>query len=113
MQLLANKIVGVTGGSRGIGAGISLAAARHGAKVALLHHNDHDGADAVVAAIRSAGGEVLAVDGDIADPAASVRFVSETVATFGRLDAPASNAGICPFHAFLDLPPQMLKRTME
>jgi L-rhamnose 1-dehydrogenase len=113
MQLLDGKVLVVTGGSRGIGAAICRAAANHGARVALLHHRDAEQADSVLSAIRSAGGEAIGIDGDIADPETSGRLVSETVATFGRIDALASNAGICPFHSFLDLPADMLRRTME
>jgi L-rhamnose 1-dehydrogenase len=113
VQLLLDKAVVVTGGSRGIGAAISLAAARHGAKVTLLHHRDGERAASVVAAIEALGGEAVAIDGDIADPATSLRLIEESVAAFGRVDVLASNAGICPFHSFLDLPIETLRRTME
>lgn len=113
MRLLEGKVTVVTGGSRGIGAAIATAAARHGAKVAVLHHQDGAQADAVLATIREMGGEAIAVDGDVARPETSARLIEEAVAAFGRVDVLASNAGICPFHTFLDLPADMLRRTME
>lgn len=113
MLLLDDKVVAVTGGSRGIGAAISVAAARHGAKVAILHHQDGARADSVLAEIREAGSEGVAFDGDISKPGTSAALVEGAVATFGRLDVLASNAGICPFHSFLDLPEELLRRTVE
>ncbi len=113
MRLLEGKVTVVTGGSRGIGAAIAATAARHGAKVAVLHHQDSAEADRVTTAIREQGGEAIAIDGDVARPETSARLIDATVAAFGRVDVLASNAGICPFHTFLDLPAEMLQRTME
>lgn len=119
MPLLADKVVAVTGGSRGIGAAIAIAAARHGADVAINYFegNDagygRDGAAAeVVDAIRSSGRRAIAVPGDVSDPNAAPAFVAAVVEAFGRLDAFASNAGICPFHSFLDMPHEVLRRTL-
>lgn len=117
-MLLEGKVVVVTGGSRGIGAGIALAAARHGASVVIgfssANDSGHDeGADHVVDAIRRTGRDAVSVEGDISDPATAKGLVAAAVETFGKLDVLASNAGVCPFHAFLDLPPDMLRRTME
>ncbi|WP_299976362.1 SDR family NAD(P)-dependent oxidoreductase [Devosia sp. 66-22] len=113
MKLLEDKVVVVTGGSRGIGGATAVAAARQGASVALLHHRDQAGADAVLGEIRQSGGRAIAIDGDIAQPETSARLVAQAVAEFGRVDVLVSNAGICPFHSFLDLPADLLQRTME
>jgi hypothetical protein len=51
LHLLDDKVAAVTGGSRGIGAAISIGAVRHGAKVALPHHGDVARAETVVAEI--------------------------------------------------------------
>jgi L-rhamnose 1-dehydrogenase len=112
-MLLKDKIVVVTGASRGIGAATALASARHGASVVLLHHGDQQGADAVQAEIAGVGRKAIAIDGDIARPETSARLIEDAVAAFGRVDVLVSNAGICPFHSFLDLPAEMLQRTME
>ncbi len=116
MALLDGKVAVVTGGSRGIGAAIALAAARQGAKVAINHYGDpqeRHAAEQVVADIAQAGSKAIAVEGDIADPATSAVLITAAVQAFGKVDVLASNAGICPFHGFLDLPPEMLRRTME
>jgi len=116
VALLDGKVAVVTGGSRGIGAGIALAAARQGAQVVINHYGDPQerrAAEQVVADITQAGSKAIAVEGDIADPATSAALIAAAVKAFGKVDVLASNAGICPFHGFLDLPPEMLRRTME
>jgi L-rhamnose 1-dehydrogenase len=119
-MLLEGKSVIVTGASRGIGAGIAVAAARHGADVTLNFWGDDDAGygkraavDAVVGEIRALGRRAIAVEGDVARPETAKDLVAAAVAAFGKVDVLASNAGICPFHAFLDLPPALLQRTVE
>ena len=118
-MLLAGKSVLVTGGSRGVGRAIAIEAARHGADVAINFWRDNDSgygrvgaADEVVAAIKALGRRALAVEGNIAKPQTSIELIEQTVAAFGKIDVLASNAGICPFHAFLDLPAEMFQQTM-
>ena len=55
---------------------------------------------------------MIAVEGDISDPATGTELVEQTVAAFGRVDVLASNSGICPFHAFLDLSPETPRQTL-
>jgi L-rhamnose 1-dehydrogenase len=119
-MLLEGKVVAVTGGSRGIGAGIALAAARNGADVVINYWGDNDadygrrGAiDEVMDGVRATGRRALAVEGNVAEPATAREIVGAAVTSFGGLDVLASNAGICPFHTFLDMPPEILQQTME
>jgi L-rhamnose 1-dehydrogenase len=113
MMQLQGKTVLVTGGSTGIGAAIALGAARAGARVAIGHLADGERAAQVVDAVRAAGSDAIAVEGDVAAPASAHEFVSAAVATFGRIDCLVSNAGICPFHSFLDMPRETFERTMQ
>lgn len=113
MRLLEDKIVLVTGASQGIGRAVAIGAARHGAHVAINYLDDDAAAAAVVAEITSGGRRAIAVRGDVADPATAVAFVDAAVRAFGRIDVFVSNAGICPFHAFLDMPPETLERTLR
>ena len=93
MSHLKDKVALVTGGSRGIGAGIAKRLAKHGASVALTYTKGADAAKAVVKEIEAAGGKALAIQADSLDPAAVKASVAKTVEKFGRLDILVNNAG--------------------
>jgi L-rhamnose 1-dehydrogenase len=111
-MLLKDKVVVVTGASRGIGRAIAVGCAEHGADVAINFAGAAGAADATVAEIRALGRRAIALQGDIADPATAKALVDAAVEAFGGVDVCVANAGICDFHAFLDLPPELLRRTV-
>jgi L-rhamnose 1-dehydrogenase len=118
-MLLHNKVVIVTGGSRGIGRAIAVACAREGADVAINYWGENDASyekrsavDEVLEDIKTLGRRAIAVEGDVSDPATGPELVARTVEAFGRVDVLASNAGICPFHAFLDMPASVFETTV-
>ena len=117
-MLLKNKVVVVTGGSRGIGRAIAVECARHGANVAINYAHDpltagqHSPADGVVAEIESLGRRAIAVKGDIALPETAQALVDAAVAAFGGVDMAVANAGVCQFHDFLSMPAELLRRTI-
>ncbi|QDX24621.1 SDR family oxidoreductase [Sphingomonas suaedae] len=113
MKLLEGKVVLITGGSTGIGRAAAIGAARHGADVAINYASSDDKAASCVAEIEALGQRALAMKGDVADPATAGDFVDKAVAAFGRVDVMVSNAGICPFHAFLDMPVETVDRTFR
>ncbi|KAK4698747.1 hypothetical protein P7C70_g7521, partial [Phenoliferia sp. Uapishka_3] len=107
-MLLQNKVVVITGASRGIGRGIALGCARAGANIVIHAFGDETTtleAIELQAEIQEMKlGQAAIVYGDIANPDTSNAIVEVAVSTFGRIDCLVSNAGICPFYAFLDLP---------
>ena len=109
-MLLKDKIVLVTGGAAGIGHATAVEAARHGADVAV---NDMREASQTVAAVEALGRRAIAVQSDVADHNAAPAFLQAAVEAFGRVDVFVSNAGICPFHSFLDMPRDIFERTMH
>ena len=112
-MMLQGKRVLVTGASAGIGRAVAIGCARHGADVALHYGRDDAGANSAVAEIQALGRRACAVQGDVADPDAATAFIAEATATLGGVDVFVNNAGICPFHAFLDMPVETLERTMR
>ena len=113
MKLLEGKTVLVTGGSTGIGRAAAIGAAQHGANVAINYASSDDKAASCVAEIEALGRRGLAVKGDVALPETATDFVNKAVEAFGRVDVMVSNAGICPFHAFLDMPVETVDRTFR
>lgn len=112
-MLLKDKVVLITGGSRGIGAAVAVEMAKQGADVAINSYAGGEAAAEVIAAVEAHGRRCISVEGDVALPETAAAFVSAAVEAFGKVDVFVSNAGICPFHAFLDMPAETLKRTME
>lgn len=94
MTRLAGKVAVVTGGSRGIGAGVARRLAAEGASVVVTYHASPDKAAKVVAEIAEAGGVAQAIQADSADASAVAAAIDAAVDRFGRLDILVNNAGM-------------------
>jgi NAD(P)-dependent dehydrogenase (short-subunit alcohol dehydrogenase family) len=97
-----DQVLLVTGGSRGIGAATALLAARKGYAVAVNYTRNEAAAQEVVAGIRGAGGNALAVQGDVADEAQVLELFRQVDHQLGRLTALVNNAGIVDQPARVD-----------
>ena len=84
----------ITGGSRGIGRAASDLLARAGARVAINYLRDEAAANAAVKEIRAAGGEAMALAGDVSQADQARQLVRDVVSAWGRLDIVVNNAGI-------------------
>lgn len=98
----AQKVLLVTGGSRGIGAAICRLGAEAGYRVAVNYASNEVAAKALVAEIKTAGGEALAVKGDVGVEADVVAMFEAVDRAWGRLDAFVNNAGIVDVKARVD-----------
>lgn len=91
---LAGKVALVTGAGRGIGTVIARRLARDGAAIAANYAASAEGANSLVREIEEGGGQALAVQADITDPA-SVKVMFEAIDRhFGRLDIVINCAGV-------------------
>ncbi|WP_406042232.1 SDR family oxidoreductase [Micromonospora sp. NBC_00898] len=109
---LDGKVALVTGGGRGIGAGIALRLATEGADVVLTYQRDADRAGSVVKEIEALGRRGLAVRADSADPDAVRAAVDRTVEELGRLDILVNNAAVFLVGPVEELGPDELDRTL-
>lgn len=91
---MVKKVLVVTGGSRGIGAATARLAAADGYAVVISYLRNRAAADEIVGAIRSSGGEAVAVQADVAVEGDVVRLFEEADRAFGRVTALVNNAGI-------------------
>jgi 3-oxoacyl-[acyl-carrier protein] reductase len=110
MSKLAGKVAVVTGASKGIGAGIAKGLAAEGAAVVLNYASSKEGADRVVAEIKSKGGKAVAVQGDVARAADVQRIFAETKKAFGRLDVLVNNAGVYQFAELAEITKEQFHR---
>lgn len=89
---LSNKVAIITGASSGIGYAAAKRFARAGARIVVAARRKAE-LDALVADIRSDGGETIAVAGDIRDESYSRALVEAAIGEFGGLDVAFNNAG--------------------
>jgi NAD(P)-dependent dehydrogenase (short-subunit alcohol dehydrogenase family) len=91
--ILEGKAALVTGGASGIGRATAVAMAREGARVAVADKTQ-ESASATVALINAAGGQAVAIGGDVTKETDVAAMVARTVAAFGKIDCAFNNAGI-------------------
>lgn len=95
------RVAIVTGGTRGIGRGITEAFLRDGVHVAAVYASNREAAEALERDMATAQGELLTIEADAGNALEIRRVVDETVARWGRVDYLINNAAISLF-AFLD-----------
>lgn len=91
---LNGRAVFVTGGSGGIGEGIVHRLTASGAKVAVGYHSSKDDADRVCAVVADAGGEAVAIGGDVSEEEDVARAFAEAAEQLGPLFGVVVNAGL-------------------
>ena len=92
VDLMASKVVVVTGGASGIGRATAVAFAREGAKV-VIGDVDNAGAEKTVASIRNKGGEASCVRVDVTKQADVQQMINSALTKYGGLDYAFNNAG--------------------
>jgi len=90
--LLAGEVAIITGAAQGIGRSTALLFAKEGAKV-VVSDLDEKKAQVVVDEIKAAGGDAIAVGGDVSADDFPQKIVSATIAKFGKINHIVNNAG--------------------
>lgn len=91
---LLGKVALVTGGSRGIGAGIAQRLAAEGATVAISYAGNKGAADTVVNQINKDGGKALAFQANVTSAKDTEKLIDEVIKAAGRIDILINNAGV-------------------
>jgi 3-oxoacyl-[acyl-carrier protein] reductase len=97
MAKLTGKVAVVTGASKGIGASIAEHFAAEGAKVVVNYSSSKEGAEKVVANIKSKGSEAIAVQANVGKEADIEKLFAETKKAYGKVDIQVNNAGVYEF----------------
>lgn len=108
---LANKVVLVTGGSKGIGQGIVRSFLAEGARVANVNRSEAEGRQ-LEAEFAAQGRECVFIQADLCDSAACQRAVEQTIERFGRIDVLVNNAGVND-GVGLDAGPQAFEESLK
>ncbi|KJZ05417.1 MULTISPECIES: SDR family NAD(P)-dependent oxidoreductase [unclassified Halomonas] len=115
-MLLNDKTVIITGASRGIGAAAALECARQGADLVIGYSGSPSSkgqVDELIQQIEALGRKAVAVGAPAEDPDTGEALVAAAVEHFGGVDVFVNNAGICPFHSFLDMPRETYLKTVD
>ncbi|MDB4903380.1 MAG: 3-ketoacyl-ACP reductase [Mucilaginibacter sp.] len=94
MNTLSEKVILVTGASRGIGAAIAQKLADAGAKVIINYAGGQEAAEQTVNTIRQNGGEAIALQADVSKADDVKNLFDGAIAHYGRIDVLVNNAGI-------------------
>ena len=98
-----DRVVVITGASKGVGAGIASRFSQAGANLVINYRRSRDQASALVAAIEERGGSAIAVAGDVTERAQVEGLCETTVSTFGHIDTWVNNAGVYPLHNLMEM----------
>lgn len=111
-ESLAGKVALVTGASSGIGEAMALALAAEGVSVAVMGRRK-ERLDDLVARIEQAGGNALALAGDVAKEEEASGAVRDTAAGFGHIDILINSAGVNEHGGIADLPLEQWHRLID
>ena len=106
VPLLDNKVVFISGGSQGLGAGIARAAVREGARVVVTGRRPEPG-EKLVAEFAEQGAAALFVPADVGDVGQAQAAVARAVAEFGRVDCLVNAAGLTTRGTLVDTTPEL------
>ena len=110
--LLKDRVVLVTGSSRGIGRAIAIESARSGADIAITYNKQADSAESIATEIRKLGRRTLTLQVDVYSRVSVQKIISRTLKTFGRIDVLINNAGILQQKPFLEITDEDWERIM-
>ena len=113
MKRYPNKVVVVTGGSRGLGAATVRRFASEGANVVINYTEHQDAAEALKKEVDAYGVKSLLVKADVGDEASVKTMVDKVVSEFGAVDVLVNNAGIVFDIPFADKSSDQWRRTMD
>lgn len=112
MKSLAGRVVVVTGGASGVGAGIASVFAAEEARVAVVDI-DGPGAERLAAELRDRGAEAVSVETDLVDGAAVEAMAATVLERWGTIDVLSANAGIYPSTPVEQIDDAFLDRIMD
>jgi NAD(P)-dependent dehydrogenase (short-subunit alcohol dehydrogenase family) len=112
LRPIHDQCVAITGGASGIGRATALTLAQKGARVAVFD-NDEAGLQSLAAEIRSRGGTIVTVRGDVAEEAHVREFADRAAQQLGRIDTWVNAAAVLIFATFEQTTTQEFRRIID
>jgi glucose 1-dehydrogenase len=113
MAILQDKVIVITGSTRGFGLAIARACADEGAQV-VVSSRSAEAVDRAVNELRAAGRKATGMPCDVCDLAQVEALAAHAVETFGRFDVWVNNAGfVGPYGPTAHVPPQLFMRSVQ
>ena len=113
MKTLNQKVILVTGASRGIGAAVANQLAEAGASVIVNYASGRESAEEVVNAIKAKGGDAIALQADVSKSNEVAALFDAAIAHYGRIDVLVNNAGIMITKLLKDTTDEDFSRQMD
>ncbi|TWT80308.1 3-oxoacyl-[acyl-carrier-protein] reductase FabG [Planctomycetes bacterium CA13] len=110
---LSGKVALVTGAAGGLGKTIAETLAAEGAKVGVNYRSKPEQAKAIVESIRKAGGDAIAVGGDVVDDQQVAGIFDQLESSLGTVDVLVNNAAYCPTSPTTELASETFMHTMN
>ena len=98
---LKDKVIVITGATKGIGRGVAQVLAREGASLVVSGRNTGEG-ESLVREIKEAGNRVEFIRADVSQIKDCFYLIDKTIEVFGKIDGLVNNAGIFPYFDFMD-----------
>lgn len=113
MQSIENKVVLITGGSKGIGYGIAEALVQHNARVAITSRSQKSADEAAARLNKMGNGPVIGIEADVRDFDSQQKAIDLVLKTWGQLDVVVANAGLGYFGSVETISVEQWKETMD
>lgn len=113
MKLLKGKTAVITGASRGIGKGIALCFAQHGANIAFSYLSSDEKARALETELEAFGIKAKGFKSDASDFASAQKLADQVMESFGSIDVLVNNAGITKDTLLMRMTEEDFDRVME
>lgn len=109
---LTGKVAVVTGGTKGLGYGIVMTLAYHGARVVITSRHQND-CDAVAQEVIDMGGEAMGIKTDVQNTEEIQNLIDKTVEKFGKVDIMINNAGVAVTKRFTEMTEEEYDRVLD
>ena len=113
MEAIKDKVILITGGTKGIGLGVAQSLIKAGAKVAVTGRSEHTAVDALRTLELIKGGDVMSIVADVRQAADLQRAVTAILEKWGKLDVLVANAGVGHFASIESLTEEQWHETID